>query len=120
MTLRQKQSLFAINVSRLIAYAYEQGYELTFGEVLRTSEQQQIYVNIGRSKTLNSRHLLKLAVDFNLFKNGILLSKPIEYKPMGDYWEALYPDNIWGGDWNRNDNLSDEIFLDPYHFEMKP
>jgi len=51
---------------------------------------------------------------------------PEEYKadlelmrPLGEYWESLHPDNVWGGDWNRN-NVLDETFYDPYHFERKP
>jgi hypothetical protein len=119
MTIRQRQSIFVPNVAKLITFAYEQGYELTFGEAFRTVEQQQIYFDTGRSKTMNSRHLLKLAVDFNLFKNGILLNEPIDYKPLGDYWESLHSDNGWGGDWDRDEDLLDETFKDPYHFEMR-
>lgn len=118
MTLRERQSVFVLNVSRLIAFAYAQGYELTFGEAYRTIEQQKIYVASGKSKTMTSRHLFRLAVDFNLFKDGALLNSPIDYKPLGDYWESLSPDNVWGGDWDRDNDLHDETFLDPYHFEM--
>lgn len=108
------------NFGKLIIFAYQNGYEMTAGELLRTEEMQKIYFNTGRSKTTNSRHLVKLAADINLFKNGQLLSKPIDYKPLGDYWESLHPDNVWGGDWDRDDNLAEETFKDPYHFEMRP
>lgn len=117
--LRSKQKTFTQNVAHLIAFAFRNGFELTFGEVYRTPEQQQLYFNKGLSKTLNSRHLQRLAVDFNIFKNGQLLSKPIDIKPLGDYWITLHPDNRWGGDWNRDGDLSDEKFKDPYHFEVK-
>lgn len=120
MTLRDKQSVFTFNIHKLIQYAYRRGYVLTFGEVYRTQEQQRLYFNTGRSKTMNSRHLQRLAVDFNVFKNGALLSRPIDFKPLGDYWESLHTDNRWGGDWDRDDNLDEETFRDPYHFEMKP
>lgn len=120
MTLREKQSVFALNVSKLIAFAYSEGYELTGGEWLRTEAQQMIYVNSGRSKTIHSRHLLKLAIDLNLFKDGKILTMPNELKFLGDYWESLNPDNRWGGDWDKDDDLNDETFPDPGHFEMKP
>jgi hypothetical protein len=110
MTLRQKQSVFCLNVSKLIAFAYEQGYELTFGEVLRTPEQQAIYLKTGKSKTANSRHLLKLAVDLNLFINNVYKEDKESYKPLADYWKSLNPDNIAGYDWD----------FDANHFEMKP
>jgi len=127
MKLSDKQKIFTFNIHRLIEFAYKNGYELTFGEVYRTVEQQKIYFNTGRSKTMNSRHLDRLAVDFNIFKNGKLLftdanrNKEIqECLILGDYWVSLNTDNVWGGDWNRNHNTLDETFKDPYHFEMRP
>jgi hypothetical protein len=120
MTLRERQSVFAFNIHLLIAYAFEIGYELTFGEGYRPEILQRIYVETGKSLTMHSRHLIRLAVDFNLFKDGNILNQPIDFKPLGDYWESLHPDNRWGGDWDRDENLLDETFKDPYHFEMRP
>ena len=96
MTLRQAQSIFLLNVSKLIQYAFDNGFELTAGELFRSAEQQQIYVKMGRSKTMNSLHLSRLAVDFNIFKNGKLVGKK-ESEPLGAYWESLHPLNSWGG-----------------------
>jgi len=67
MTLRQQQSKFVLLVSKLIDYAYQKGYELTFGEAKRSQEQQDIYIKQGLSKTKNSKHLTSLAIDFFLF-----------------------------------------------------
>lgn len=128
MTLSEKQQTFTENIGKLIAFAIANGYKLTFGEVYRTPEQQQIYFNTGRSKTLNSRHLQRLAVDFNIFKDGVYLfqnaaTKKAEVQSclvLGNYWLTLNPDNVWGGDWDRDHDTFDETFLDPYHFEMKP
>lgn len=136
MTLQEKQITFTQNIARLIEFAYDSGFALTFGEVYRTVEQQKIYVETGRSKTMNSRHIQRLAVDFNIFVvdeddgSVVMLFAPgidnAQYerelavaRPLGDFWESLSPDNVWGADWNRND-LNDEKFRDPYHFEMKP
>lgn len=131
MKLSDKQKIFTCNIGLLIGYAYANGFKLTFGEVYRTLEQQKIYFNTGRSKTMNSRHLDRLAVDFNIFKklpetDAMLFSADSSYlidletvRPLGKYWESLHPDNVWGGDWNRN-GIMDETFRDPYHFEMKP
>lgn len=120
MTLSQRQQIFTFNIHLLIDYAYKQGFKLTFGEVYRTLEQQRIYFNTGRSKTMNSRHLQRLAVDFNVFLNGRLLNSPAEIRPLGEFWISLDKDNVWGGDWDRDHSVADETFLDPYHFEMKP
>ena len=127
MTLSDRQKIFTRNIGLLIEHAFEMGFELTLGEVARTVEQQKIYFESGRSKTMDSRHIQRLAVDFNIFLNGTLLFlKTDQYKadleavrPLAEFWESLHPDNVWGGDWNRN-NVFDETFRDPYHFEMKP
>jgi hypothetical protein len=128
MTLSEKQKIFTFNIAKLITEAYRQGYELTFGEVFRTPEQQKIYFDTGRSKTMNSRHLDRLAVDFNIFKDGVLLfnnpaTRNAEIQsclPLGEYWISLNTDNVWGGDWDRDHTTLDETFKDPYHFEQKP
>jgi hypothetical protein len=126
MTLREKQSIFAKNVAKLILHAYEKGYEITLGEAQRTNEQQLLYyfgftlvaedgtIKLRRykkrSKTLNSRHLLRLAIDLYLFKNGKFLKDKESYKFLADYWKSLHPDNVAGYDWGWDAN----------HFEMKP
>jgi hypothetical protein len=125
MTLREKQSAFLLDVARLILWAYEQGYELTSGELQRTEEQQILYykgysvvlkngkvslVKADRkSDTMNSQHLKKLAVDLNLFINGKYITDGEKYKPLADYWKSLNPANVAGYDWG----------WDFGHFEMK-
>ncbi len=116
MSLSKHQRIFTLNVSKLIAYAYDNGIELTFGEAYRTREQQFLYVQAGKSKTMSSNHLRRLAVDFNFFINGNLTYQWSEIKSIGDYWESLHPKNRWGGDWNKND-IKDG-FIDTPHFEM--
>lgn len=48
----------------------------------------------GISKSL---HLSRLAADFNIFKDGGIVSNPDTLKPLGDYWQSLDPKNRWGG-----------------------
>jgi len=110
MTLREKQSVFLLNFAKLIQWVYEQGWELTAGELLRTPEQQAIYVQEGKSKTSDSKHLIKMAGDLNLFIDGVFQTDGDAYKPLGDYWKSLNTDNIWGGDWEFKDND---------HFQMR-
>lgn len=116
MSLSKQQRIFTLNISKLITYAYLNGIELTFGEAYRTKEQQAIYVKTGKSKTMNSNHLRRLAVDFNFFINGSLTYDFNAVKKLGDYWETLHPANRWGGDFNKN-NIKDG-FVDTPHFEM--
>ena len=116
MKLSTQQQIFTRNVAKLIVFANENCFELTFGEAHRTNEQQLIYVQTGKSKTMNSNHLRRLAVDFNFFKNGNLTYKWDDIKIVGDYWETLHPQNRWGGDWNKNNKK--DGFIDTPHFEM--
>ena len=67
-----EQAAFLLDVCKLVQFATERGFTVTGGELYRTAEQQQIYVKTGRSKTMNSRHLERLAVDLNFFKGGQL------------------------------------------------
>lgn len=120
MTLGEKQEVFLRNAAKLILWAFDRGYRIRGGELLRTKEQQEIYIKTGRSKTMNSRHLDKLAIDLNLIKDGKLSNDSKDYQPLGEYWMSLNPANVWGSDWNRNHSFLDERFLDPYHFEMRP
>lgn len=120
MTLSERQQVFTFNIHQLIEFAYKNGFKLTFGEVYRTEEQQKIYFDTGRSKTMNSRHLQRLAVDFNIFIDNRLINDPLTIQPLGNFWVTLNLDNVWGGDWDRDGSTLDETFKDPYHFEMKP
>lgn len=108
MSLRKQQSIFAADVMKLFVWLYDNGYEWTFGEAARTPEQQKIYVETGRSKTFNSFHLKRLAIDLFIFKNGKLLSTKEEMQPIGNAWESMAAENSWGGNWK---------FLDIPHFE---
>lgn len=116
MSLSAKQRIFTKNIGLLIAFAFEKGLELTFGEAHRTHEQQLIYVQSGKSQTMSSNHLRRLAVDFNVFKDGNLTYDWNTVKILGDFWESLDPSNRWGGDWNKNDKK--DGFIDVPHFEM--
>ena len=113
MSLVKAQAEFLINVTQLLAKAYDLQFVVTAGEMHRTVDQQKLYVEQGRSKTMNSRHLNRLAVDLNFFKqenNSLSLTyDKNDLQPLGDYWESLHPQNRWGGNW--------KTFKDTPHFE---
>ena len=108
MTLRQKQSLFAFRISLLIAYAYENGYEITFGDAYRDPRTNgELGAKKGYSSAY-SNHKLRLAVDFNLFKDGKYLSSTESHRPLGEYWESLGSECCWGGRFNDGNHYSFE------------
>lgn len=97
MSLVQQQAAFLLDVGRLVQYATDQGWTVTAGELYRTPEQQELYVKTGRSKTMNSLHLQRLAIDLNFFRDGKLVYDKQLLAPLGAYWETLNPLNSWGG-----------------------
>lgn len=103
MSLRQEQSAFTVDLVTFIRWLYEQGYEVSIGEVQRTPEQQRIYVDTGRSKTMDSMHIKKCAADLFIFRDGKLLSSKTEVQFAGNQWESMSAANQWGGNWGFKD-----------------
>ncbi len=95
MTLREKQSRFAYLVGKLIIFAYENGYELTFGDAWARSGHKP-----------KSFHYDRLAIDLNLFKDGKYLSTTEDHRVLGEYWQALDPECTWGGDFQDGNHYS--------------
>jgi len=90
----------------LIEYAYQNGYELTFGDAYR---DPRVHGAVGQKKSYSaasSLHKERLAVDFNLFKDGKYLTRSKDYAPPGEYWESL--GGAWGGRFNDGNHFSPE------------
>lgn len=96
MTLREQQEIFTKNVALLIDFIFEQGYTCTLGEAFRTQEQADWYAEKGIGSK-NSLHCKRLAIDLNIFKDGVYLSESDKYEFAGNYWYTLHEDNRWGG-----------------------
>jgi len=112
MTIGDKQRLFTLLISKLITFAYEQGYALTVGDAYRDprshgpwgTEKEGTY---GRR---NSNHKRRLAMDFNLFKyiNGEMVYQRTSesYEELGKYWESLHELCSWGGRFQDGNHFS--------------
>lgn len=112
MSLVQEQFQFIQDVAKLVDFCVKYGLVITAGEMYRPPEMQKIYVQTGRSKTMNSRHGMRLAIDLNFFKNGKLIYDIPTLTPVGKYWESLSPKNSAGMFW--------KSFKDVPHFERRP
>lgn len=99
MTLRQKQSLFSFLLARLVIFAYENGYELTEGESYRPPEMAEIYAKRGTG-IKDSLHTIKLAKDYNLFRDDKYLPSTESHKLLGEWWERQHTNCRWGGRWD--------------------
>lgn len=98
MTLGEKQRLFMSLLGQFLVWIFQQpGYAVTGGELLRLQAQALANAASGAGIS-NSLHLLKLAIDLQLFLNGIYQTDSAAYKPLGDKWKSLHPLCRWGGD----------------------
>jgi len=98
MSLREQQSEFARLVPRLIDKAFELGFEVTLGDAYR--DKRCPY------GSASSKHKRRLAIDLNLFKDGVYLTGTEDHRPLGEFWESI--GGTWGG-----------RFDDGNHYEAK-
>ena len=89
-----KQRRFSLMVAKLIEFAYANGFEITFGEAYRPPETAKLYEEQGRG-IKQSLHEFRLAIDLNLFKDGVYLTETEDHQPLGEYWESM--GGSWGG-----------------------
>jgi len=80
-------------VALLILYAYELGYELTFGDA---------WAHDGHKD--GSFHYKRLAIDLNLFKDGKYLTATGDHHELGKFWENI--GGTWGGRWDDGNHYS--------------
>ena len=102
MTLHETQVLFARLLPKLIQWCFDNGYDVVVLEVKRAQAEadQNAAQGIG---IVHSLHILSLAVDLALFKDGVYLQETADYKPVGDFWKSLDPLCCWGGDFTKPD-----------------
>lgn len=94
MSLQRKQVLFARMVGDLLLQAEKMGFEVTLGEAYRPPETAALYARQGKGIS-NSLHCDRLAIDLNLFRDGVFLPRTVDHKPLGEYWESI--GGTWGG-----------------------
>jgi len=108
VTLRQKQSGFALLVARLILQAEKWGYEVTFGEAWRSPEEAARLAKLGKG-IKNSLHTSRLAIDLNLFRDGKYLSSTESHRRLGEWWEKQSSGDLeccWGGHFGDGNHYS--------------
>lgn len=104
-TLHQRQVLHVQLTAELISWAQAQGMTLTWGETYRFPAQAAANAASGAG-IAHSLHILRLAVDFQLFDaSGDYLADDSSggYGRLGAYWKSLDPLCRWGGDFRTRD-----------------
>lgn len=107
-TLRDKQSAFVMLVAGLIFKAWNDGYQLTFGEAYRSPEEAARLAAAGIG-IVGSLHCHRLAIDLNLFKDGVYLSSTEDWRPLGEWWESCSTADVtccWGGRFEDGNHFS--------------
>ncbi len=108
MTLGEAQRAFARLVPRLIDRAHELGFEVTLGDAYRDpAVHGALGVKMGYGHP-RSAHKQRLAIDLNLFKNGVFMSSTEAHKELGEWWEKQHPDARWGGRFSDGNHYSFE------------
>lgn len=100
--MSRQQEEFAQSVARLIQKASQLGYGVTLGEAWRSPEQAAMNAASG-SGVSNSLHTERLAIDINLFRDGVYITDDEGHSMLGIWWKALGPKYRWGGDFAKRD-----------------
>lgn len=113
MLLWTKQVLFTKHVILLLQFIFNQGTNVTLGEVWRSPEQAEWNYehHLG---IIQSLHCKRLAIDLMFHEmDGSYIKDPKRYEAAGKYWESLHPDNRAGVFFKHG------IVCDAGHFEMQ-
>ena len=120
MQLSDHQNEFLKDLRLLLEYLQDVKKLKVTGEMLfRPQEVQDMYYERGLSKTKLSNHLVKCAIDLNIFykkeiitqieKKDLTLEQADLLNEIGVFWGNLNKLNRWGGFF--------KSFYDPMHFE---
>jgi hypothetical protein len=89
MSLSSRQIAFTEAVGKLIAYAYANGYGLTFGDAYRDPRAFKGTMPYG---AMYSNHKERRAVDFNVFYDGEYLTgleAKDAHNELHDFWDSI-------------------------------
>lgn len=94
LTLRWQ---FSESVPLLLGFMRLRGYQYALGQVVRT-EAEAAANAIAGTGIRRSLHVDGLAVDINLYRDGVYLEDSSAHLMFGNFWKSLGPLHRWGGD----------------------
>ena len=108
------QAEFKLKIEKLIERIKKEQLPIYVFETTRTKERQRELVKIGSSKTMKSKHIEGLAVDFVVKING-LWTWDTSYKDVLNIYKrfgelAVEEGLTWGGNWDN--------FVDMPHVQL--
>lgn len=98
--LGPRQRRFARLTVKLFLEIERRGFTWSYGDAFRDPRVHgEQGVKMGYGEAL-SAHKNKLAVDINLFKDGVYQKDTEDHRQFGEYWCSLDPDCRWGGNFS--------------------
>ena len=85
------------------------GYEVTLGDAYRDPRLHGALgtkMGYGHAK---SAHKQRLAIDLNLFKDGVFRGDTEAHRELGEWWERRHPLARWGGRFADGNHYSFEV-----------
>lgn len=124
MKLSEKQQEFSLDFAKLITWINTlPGYKARIDEVKRPIDTQRQYVKSGKSKTMKSQHLNRLAGDLIIDYKGKYIAGNTKTEKellriIGEKWESMRTKNRWGGRFGvKKADYDKKIGWDAGHFE---
>jgi len=107
-SLLQLQIEFTRLVPRLVDKAFELGFAATLGDAYRDPRVHgEVGTRVGYGHP-KSAHKQRLAIDLNLFRDGLFLEGTEAHRELGEWWEQQHPLARWGGRFNDGNHYSFE------------
>lgn len=106
MKLGKKQELFMRLLPHLILKCHELGYEVRGGDLFRDPRVHGAFGAKGGYGRKRSCHKLKLAIDLNIFKDGVYITSTEGHREIGEWWEKQHKLCRWGGRHNDGNHYS--------------
>ena len=104
MTLSQRQREFARLFGEFLVWIYtNEEYAVTLGDAFR---DPRLHGEFGIKQSYgaaNSYHKRRLAVDLNLFINGVFQKTTKAHEKLGAKWLSMRKRNVWGGNFKKPD-----------------
>lgn len=99
MRLSEEQQDFARDIAKLIQFInrFDNGrYSCTLGDAYRSPICHGAWGEKKAYGKAKSNHKRRLALDLNLFKDGVYQEDSEAHRPFADFWESLHPHNRSG------------------------
>ena len=106
--LLKLQQEFAALVPGLLSQAATLGLQCTLGDAYR---DPRVFGMLGTQKGYGhprSAHKQRLALDLNLYREGLYLAETEDHRPLGEWWEKQHPLARWGGRFGDGNHYSFE------------